>query len=120
MSLSFHEIYKKSASAANHKENDGEPSKNPPKPDHLETYMKIHYINFFYGWIVGLGICHTWKYNNATRWTKIMLIFGTVIAIYSHLVVLPDTSKLIEVFSLFGIIIPVSDVNLLTYRVIFS
>lgn len=100
--------FKKSTNYCGSKENKNDGFTGKRKSNHLETYLKTHNINFFYGWVVGLGISHTWKYNNATRWTKIMLIFTSVIAVYSHLMVLPDTSKLIEVFSLFGILIPVS------------
>lgn len=79
-----------------------------PRSDHFETYMKIHNLNSFYGIIVGLKISKTWKYNNATRWTKFMLIFGTATAIYSHLQVISEPTKLIEVFSLFAVIAPAS------------
>ncbi len=53
--------------------------------DHYQTYQKIHKLNLFYGTVVGLRNDSTWKYNNVSHWTKFMLIFGTAIAIYSHL-----------------------------------
>ncbi|XP_037040732.1 odorant receptor 67d-like [Bradysia coprophila] len=77
-----------------------------PKSNHYEVFNKIYSINLFYGTVVGLSIESSWKYNNGTRWTKFMLIFGTGITIYSHLLVITEPTKLIEVFSLFGIIIP--------------
>ena len=79
-----------------------------PKSNHNEVFNKIYEINLFYGAIVGLRPDSNWKYNNLTRWTKFMLIFGTGITIYSHFLVITQPTKLIEVFSLFGIIIPVS------------
>lgn len=79
-----------------------------PKSNHYETYIKIHNLNLCFGLVVGLKATSTWKYNNATRWTKFMLIFGTVITIYSHLLVITQPTKLIEVFSLFSVIAPVS------------
>lgn len=80
----------------------------PLKSNHYETYMKINSLNLLYGWMVGLKTDSMWKYNNATRWTKFMLIFGTTITVYSHLLIITKPTKLIQVFSLFGIIAPVS------------
>nr|QGW45437.1 odorant receptor 64 [Bradysia odoriphaga] len=77
-----------------------------PKSNHYEVFNKINKINLLYGIVVGLSVENNWKYNNGTRWTKFMLIFGTGITVYSHFLVIAEPTKLIEVFSLFGIIIP--------------
>lgn len=88
---------------------DAEEANNIPKlNEHFEVCKKIHNLNLFYGSIVGLNADHNWRYNNITRWTKFMLILGTSIAVYSHLLVITEPTKLIEVFSLFSIIAPVS------------
>lgn len=101
---------KKIKNFARDKRMNSDPRPNKPSPisDHYATHLKIHSLNSFYGAIVGLEMCKTWKYNNATRWTKCMLVLGTATAVYSLLLVITQPKKIIEVFSLFAVIAPVS------------
>lgn len=79
-----------------------------PESDHYNTFKRFNNLIMFLGAIVGLNMNAKWKYNNATRWTKYLLVFSTAIAIYSNLLVITQPLKLIQVFSLFGVIVPVS------------
>lgn len=84
------------------------PDKPDPISDHYATHWKIDRLNSFFGAIVGIELSKTWKYNIATRWTKFMLVIGTAVAVYSNLLVISEPTKLIQVFSLFAVIAPVS------------